>query len=206
MSSPLSRQVGLALKRVVDVGVAAVALLVLLPALLVIAAAIRLTSPGGALFRQARAGKAGREFVIMKFRTMDVATFRPPGSGLLYADDPRITRVGRVLRRTGLDELPQLLNVLRGEMSLVGPRPDLPHHAEQYTPEQRIRLEMRPGITGWAQVAGRNDIPWEQRIALDVEYVRGWSLWLDARVIVRTIRVVLAGRGGDPDVPMGSPR
>ena len=185
----------LAAKRAVDVAGASVLLVALAPVLAVIAVAVRATSPGEALFRQARIGKDGRPFTILKFRTMVKDAPRSSLGTYCYADDPRITRVGRVLRATSLDELPQLVNVLRGDMSFVGPRPDLPHHVERYTPEQRRRLAMRPGITGWAQVNGRNSIPWERRIELDNEYVSRWWLGLDAIVVARTIGVLLSRRG-----------
>jgi lipopolysaccharide/colanic/teichoic acid biosynthesis glycosyltransferase len=185
----------LAAKRAVDVAGAGVLLVAFAPAMAAIAAAVRATSPGEALFRQVRVGKDGRPFTILKFRTMVRDAPRSPLGTYCYADDPRITRVGRVLRATSLDELPQLVNVLRGDMSFVGPRPDLPHHVERYTPEQRRRLAMRPGITGWAQVNGRNAIPWERRIELDGEYVSRWWLGLDAVIVARTIRVLLSHRG-----------
>jgi lipopolysaccharide/colanic/teichoic acid biosynthesis glycosyltransferase len=191
----VGRELQLAVKRAIDVVGAALLLVVLSPFLAVLGVAVRATSPGEALFRQARAGRAGRTFTILKFRTM---VRDAPSSHLgsyCYADDPRITRLGRILRATSLDELPQLVNVLRGDMSFVGPRPDLPHHVARYTLAQRRRLELRPGITGWAQVNGRNEIPWEQRIELDLEYIARWSLWLDAVVVVRTIRVLSTGKG-----------
>ena len=133
---------------------------------------------------------------MIKLRTMREDTE-------LYAEapkdgtDPRITATGRWLRSTSLDELPQLVNVLLGDMSFVGPRPDLPHHVDRYSERQRRRLEMRPGITGWAQVNGRNEIPWSERIEMDLEYVDGWSLARDARIAVRTVAVVLTGRGAE---------
>jgi lipopolysaccharide/colanic/teichoic acid biosynthesis glycosyltransferase len=185
----------LAAKRAVDVAGASVLLVALAPVMAVIAVAVRATSPGEALFRQARIGKDGRPFTILKFRTMVKDAPRSSLGTYCYADDPRITRVGRLLRATSLDELPQLVNVLRGDMSFVGPRPDLPHHVERYTPEQRRRLAMRPGITGWAQVNGRNSIPWERRIELDNEYVSRWWLGLDAIVVARTVVVLLSRRG-----------
>jgi lipopolysaccharide/colanic/teichoic acid biosynthesis glycosyltransferase len=182
-------------KRAIDVVGSALLLAALLPLLLAIGALVKATSPGEAVFRQRRVGKGGRPFTIYKFRTM---VRDAPTSALgtyCYRDDPRVTRAGKILRATSLDELPQLVNILRGDMSFVGPRPDLPHHVERYTAAQRRRLEMRPGITGWAQVNGRNSIPWEQRIALDLEYVDGWSLRRDVEVLTRTIAVVLTGRG-----------
>ena len=149
---------------------------------------IRLDSPGPVFFRQQRIGKDGHPFVPLKFRSMvDKATTM--GLGLnVSTDDPRITRVGRVLRNTSLDELPQLFNVLTGEMSLVGPRPTLPDQVAAYNNFQRRRLLVKPGITGWAQVNGRNAIPWEERIKLDVWYVENCSLKLDFTILLKTIK------------------
>jgi len=160
-----------------------------------VALAVRLGSPGEVLFRQRRIGKDGVPFTIWKFRTMFQEAPRSPLGSYCYADDPRITAVGRFLRRTSLDELPQLWNVLRGDMSFVGPRPDLPHHVERYSAAQRARLRVRPGITGWAQVNGRNTLSWEERIVLDLEYLDGWALSRDLRVLLRTAGVVLSRRG-----------
>jgi lipopolysaccharide/colanic/teichoic acid biosynthesis glycosyltransferase len=178
-----------------DVLLASLLLILLLPVMVVLAIAVILTSPGEVIFRQDRVGKGGRPFVICKFRTMTQDAPRSALGSYAYRDDPRITRVGRLLRRTSLDELPQLLNILKGDMSIVGPRPDLPHHVEKYTDFQRRRLQARPGVTGWAQVSGRNDLSWEERIKLDVEYIERWSLLLDLTVILKTFGVVLSGRG-----------
>ncbi len=188
-------RVQLALKRALDLAGAAGLLAALAPLMLVIAAAVKADSEGGVVFRQKRAGLGGRLFTIFKFRTMVADAERSPLGTYCFRDDPRITRVGKLLRRTSLDELPQLVNVLRGDMSFVGPRPDLPHHVARYSERQRSRLAMRPGITGWAQVNGRNGIPWDARIELDLQYVAGWSLWRDAVVAVRTVAVVLAREG-----------
>jgi lipopolysaccharide/colanic/teichoic acid biosynthesis glycosyltransferase len=174
----------------------AAALLVgLSPLLLLVAAVVKASSPGEVLFRQRRVGKDGRVFTILKFRTMVQDAPRSTLGTYCYADDPRITAAGRILRKTSLDELPQLWNVLRGDMSFVGPRPDLPHHVDRYTPAQRGRLAVRPGITGWAQVNGRNVLPWSARIALDLEYLDGWTLRRDLRIVWRTFGVVLSRRG-----------
>ncbi len=169
--------------------------MLLWPLLLLLALAVRASSPGEALFRQRRVGRNGAPFTILKLRTMVQDAPRSPLGTYCYADDPRITPLGRWLRRTRLDELPQLWNVLRGDMSFVGPRPDLPHHVERYTPAQRGRLRVRPGLTGWAQVNGRNGLTWDQRIALDLEYLEGWSLGRDLRIAWRTLGVVLGRRG-----------
>jgi lipopolysaccharide/colanic/teichoic acid biosynthesis glycosyltransferase len=193
----------LAFKRLVDTVLACVLVVALLPVMIVIGFAVKATSPGEIIFRQQRAGKGGRPFTIYKFRTM---THDPPRSSRttrIYEDDPRITHVGKLLRRTGLDELPQIVNVLLGDMSFVGPRPDLLHHAERYTPEQRRRLEVRPGITGWAQVAGRNELSWDERIALDVEYLQDWSLRRDIAIVTKTAAVLSSGKGAAPPKPVG---
>ncbi len=165
------------------------------PILLLAAIAVRVSSPGEIVFRQRRIGRGGVPFTILKFRSMVQDAPRSPLGSYCYADDPRITPVGRWLRRTSLDELPQLVNVLRGEMSFVGPRPDLPHHVERYSAAQRARLRVRPGITGWAQVNGRNGLSWEERIALDLEYLDGWWLGRDLWIAWRTVGAVLGRRG-----------
>jgi len=187
----------LLLKRAADVAVAAILLVALLPVMVVIALAVKATSPGEIIFRQERAGRGGRPFTILKFRTMVKDAPRSSLGTYCYQDDPRVTRVGKLLRKSSLDELPQLVNILRGDMSLVGPRPDLPHHVARYTAFQRERLRMRPGVTGWAQVNGRNSISWDDRIRLDVEYVRRWSPRRDLEVILKTIAVVLTGKGAE---------
>lgn len=181
-----------ALKRCLDWAVAASLLLLLLPFLLAIAVLIRSTSPGPALYIQERVGLHGRRFRVLKFRTMQMGSDRVT---TLHESDPRITPIGRWLRRFSLDELPQLWNVLAGDMSLVGPRPALPDLVAGLTPEQRRRLSVRPGLTGWAQVHGRNALPWSERIALDIWYVEHWSLLLDLKVLWRTAGVVFQGAG-----------
>lgn len=180
------------LKRLLDAVFAALALVALLPFLTVIAGLIRLRMGKPVLFRQLRPGLHGDPYTVLKFRTM-----RPvrAGEDELGTDARRLTPLGRVLRRFSLDELPQLWNVLRGEMSLVGPRPLLMHYLERYTPAQLRRHEVRPGLTGWAQVRGRNAISWDERLALDVWYVDHWSLALDARILLETVARV-AGRDG----------
>jgi lipopolysaccharide/colanic/teichoic acid biosynthesis glycosyltransferase len=185
------------LKRSLDVIVSAISLVVLGPLLLTIALLVRLTSSGEVFFTQARLGKGGVPFEIYKFRTMlkDAPDRRnPDGSTFTGESDPRVTRVGRFLRKTSLDELPQLYNVLRGEMSLVGPRPDKVDQMSYYTPEEAHKLLVKPGITGQAQISGRNGIPWAERKRLDVEYVRRQSFWLDLRILMLTIPYVLAQR------------
>jgi lipopolysaccharide/colanic/teichoic acid biosynthesis glycosyltransferase len=167
--------------------VGAAAVLVLASPLLGLAAVgIKLDDRGPVLYRQRRVGKDGAEFELVKLRTMVVGAERQGAGPAVNRGDPRITRVGRVLRRLSLDELPQLWNVLRGEMSLVGPRPTLAYQVERYTPRQRRRLEIEPGITGWAQVHGRAALPWDERIELDVWYVENRSALLDLKILALT--------------------
>ncbi len=218
LTAPTLQGWELALKRAVDLVGAMVGLILTAPLLAVIAAAIRLDSRGPVFFRQERAGTGGRRFRVLKFRTMthgasdashrdlvhrmlsgDEESTAQCGSGgsrvyKLLRDD-RITRVGRLLRRSSLDELPQLVNVLRGQMSLVGPRPPLPYEIEAYAHWQFDRLQMRPGITGLWQVSGRNLLTYRRMCELDIEYVRRWSLWLDLQILVKTIPVVLFNSG-----------
>jgi lipopolysaccharide/colanic/teichoic acid biosynthesis glycosyltransferase len=183
------------IRRAIDILVSACALALAAPVLAAAMLAIRLESPGPALYRQRRAGLHGRPFDVLKLRTM-VDGAEHVGAGLaIDADDPRVTRVGALLRRTSLDELPNLVNVLRGEMSLIGPRPTLPVQVEQYTERQRGRLAVKPGITGWAQVNGRASLPWAERIELDLHYIEHRSLGMDLRIIWRTVAMVLGGSG-----------
>jgi undecaprenyl phosphate N,N'-diacetylbacillosamine 1-phosphate transferase len=185
-------------KRCLDVVGASVALVVFAPLMGAVAIAIRLTSDGPALYRSARLGRGGRTFEMLKFRTMKVNApdiRNPDGSTYCGPDDPRITPLGRWLRRTSLDELPQLWNVLRGDMSLVGPRPDLPDQIRYYSETDRRRLDVRPGLTGLAQVKGRNALDWQQRRALDVEYVETMSLRTDVSLLLQTLPGVLSARG-----------
>jgi lipopolysaccharide/colanic/teichoic acid biosynthesis glycosyltransferase len=183
------------LPRWVDVLVAGLVLVITSPLLLVAAIAIKIDSRGPVFYRQQRVGLDGAMFEMLKLRTM---THGAPLGGVwdpLTADDPRITRVGAGLRKTSFDELPNLINILRGEMAIVGPRPTIAEQVAEYTPEQRRRLEVKPGLTGWAQVNGRASLPWEERIELDVWYVEHRSARLDARIIARTIGLLLTGRG-----------
>jgi lipopolysaccharide/colanic/teichoic acid biosynthesis glycosyltransferase len=182
------------LKRVIDLAVAGVALGVLAPVLLGIGAAIRLGSRGPALFRQERAGRGGRPFLLYKFRTMrpEVDPFGPsPKAG----DDPRLTRLGRVLREYSLDELPQLVNIIRGDMSLVGPRPLYVAQMAEWDERQKRRLLVKPGLTGLAQISGRGELTREEKLALDVRYVEEASLWRDGRILLATLWRVFARRG-----------
>jgi lipopolysaccharide/colanic/teichoic acid biosynthesis glycosyltransferase len=182
-------KLGAAAKRGLDIAVAGVLLLLTAPLQAVVAIVVRCTLGAPVLFRQERPGRSGRLFVLTKFRTMRV------GPGGVSSDEARMTVVGKWLRATSLDELPTLWNVLRGDMSLVGPRPLLEAYLDRYTPDQARRHEMRPGVTGLAQVSGRNNLPWERRLELDVAYVDRWSLWLDLTILARTIRLVLTRVG-----------
>jgi lipopolysaccharide/colanic/teichoic acid biosynthesis glycosyltransferase len=182
-------------RRALDVVVAAVALAVAAPVLLIAMIAIRLESRGGAIYRQRRVGLDGREFDVLKLRTM-VDGAEHIGAGLaVNTGDARITRVGRLLRRTSLDELPNLVNILRGEMAIIGPRPTLPSQVAQYTERERGRLAVRPGLTGWAQVNGRASLPWPERIELDLWYIEHRSWRLDLQILWRSARMVLGGDG-----------
>lgn len=185
--------------RLLDLILASVALLLCGPLLAIAILAIRIDSRGAAIYRQRRVGKDGRVFHLFKLRTM-VAGSDPIGVGtVVKRDDPRVTRVGRPLRRFSLDEVPNLVNVLRGEMSIVGPRPTIETQVADYTPRQRRRLEVKPGITGWAQIQGRAGIPWEERIELDVWYVDHRSLPLDLRILGKTLALLVTGHGLAPD-------
>jgi len=182
-------------RRAVDIVVSALALALASPVLALAMLAIRLESPGPAIYRQRRSGLRGREFDVLKLRTM-VQGAEHVGAGLaVNENDARITRVGALLRRTSLDELPNLLNVLRGEMSLIGPRPTLPVQVAQYSERERGRLAVKPGLTGWAQVNGRASLPWAQRIELDLYYIEHRSPALDLRILWRTLAMVLGGSG-----------
>ncbi len=206
------------IRRAVDVVVSAAVLAAASPVLALAMLLIRLESRGSPIYRQRRVGLHGHEFDVIKLRTM-VAGAEAMGAGwAVDAGDARITRVGAVLRRTSIDELPNLVNVLRGEMSLIGPRPTLPHQVAQYTPRQRGRLSIKPGITGWAQVNGRAALPWSERIELDLQYIERRSVRLDLEILRRSVQMVLRGEGTyrgatggwtdpppDPGTPPGRP-
>jgi lipopolysaccharide/colanic/teichoic acid biosynthesis glycosyltransferase len=183
------------LSRALDVVLAALLLAVTAPLLALAALAIRLESRGPVFYRQLRVGRDGRPFELWKLRTM-VPGAESMGAGVYVLEgDPRITRTGRLLRRFSLDELPNLVNVLRGEMAIVGPRPTVQEQVDRYTDRQRRRLEVRPGITGWAQINGRTSLPWPERIELDVWYVEHRSMRLDLRILARTARMLATGHG-----------
>jgi lipopolysaccharide/colanic/teichoic acid biosynthesis glycosyltransferase len=185
-------------KRASDLLLGVPLLLLSTPLLAACALGVRLSSPGPVLFCQPRVGRNGKLFRLYKFRSMYCGApdlRRPDGSVFAGAEDPRVTPVGRFLRRTSLDELPQLLNVLRGDMSLVGPRPDLPDQVQCCTPGELRKLSVKPGLTGWAQIHGRNSIPWSERKRLDLEYVSRQCWRLDLKILLRTVPYVLLRRG-----------
>jgi lipopolysaccharide/colanic/teichoic acid biosynthesis glycosyltransferase len=181
------------MNRVVDAALAGLGLAIASPALAVAAVAIKLEDGSSVLYRQRRVGLHGEEFELVKLRTMKVGAEREGAGYAVNEGDPRITRAGRFLRRLSIDEIPQLWNVVRGDMSLIGPRPTLAYQVEQYTPRQRRRLEVKPGITGWAQVNGRASVPWAERIELDVWYVEHRSPWVDLKILARTPAALFAG-------------
>ncbi len=195
-----------AFKRMMDIVVSALGLLVLSPLFAAIALAVKLTSPGPAIFTQTRVGRYGRHFKFYKFRSMyidaeerkaELKDCNESGDGVIFKmrDDPRITRVGRFLRRTSLDELPQLWNVLKGDMSIVGPRPPVPEEVREYTLEDRKRLDVIPGITCLWQIKGRSEIPFHEQVRLDKEYILASSVWKDIVILIKTIPAILGGRG-----------
>ncbi|MFH1968251.1 MAG: sugar transferase [bacterium] len=182
-------------KKQMDFWISLISSIILSPLFLIIAILIKLDSNGPVFFRQERVGREGRVFKIWKFRTM-VEKAQEKGLGFKIAEnDLRITRIGRFLRRFGIDELPQLMNVISGEMSLVGPRASLPHQAAQYTEFEKRRFEVRPGITNINMIKGWNILPWKKRIEWDVWYINHWSLWLDLKILIKTPIIVLSGRG-----------
>jgi lipopolysaccharide/colanic/teichoic acid biosynthesis glycosyltransferase len=184
---------GHALIRPLDVAGAALGLAIASPFLAFAAVAIVLEDRGPVIYRQRRVGHNGEEFDLLKLRTMIVGAETQGAGWAVNKGDPRITRVGRILRRLSIDELPQLWNVLRGEMSLIGPRPTLSYQVERYTPRQRRRLEIKPGLTGWAQIHGRTKLTWDERIELDVWYVDNRSAWVDLKILACTPKALFSG-------------
>lgn len=182
----------LIIKRIVDMTMSGIGVIVLSPLLVIISVIILIQMGRPVFFKQMRPGLNGKPFDMYKFRTMTNAKDK---QGYPLPDEQRLTRLGRFLRSTSLDELPELFNVLKGDMSLVGPRPLLMQYLDRYTPEQARRHEVKPGITGWAQVNGRNAITWEEKFALDVWYVDNWSLWLDMKIMAMTVVKVLKREG-----------
>jgi lipopolysaccharide/colanic/teichoic acid biosynthesis glycosyltransferase len=179
--------------RIVDLALAGAGLVLTSPLLATAALAIKLEDRGPLLYRQTRVGKDGQDFELLKLRTMVVGAERQGAGFAVDRGDPRITAVGRILRGTSIDELPQLWNVLRGDMSVIGPRPTLRYQVERYTARQRRRLEVKPGLTGWAQVHGRASLPWAERIELDVWYVEHRSPMLDLKILLRTPIALFSG-------------
>lgn len=189
------RKFNLFLKRAFDIVVSSVALLVLIiiPIMIIVPIVIKLTSKGPVMFKQTRIGKNGNPFVMYKFRTMIPEQYRADGTEIMSED--RITKIGKILRKTSLDELPQLFNVLNGTMSIIGPRPMLDYQAPRCIGEENLRFEMRPGLTGYAQVKGRNNIIWEERIQYDIEYVKTFTFWLDIEILFKTVLLVFKKQG-----------
>lgn len=183
------------IKEIFDKVVSFFALIILLPLFLFVAILIKLDSKGPVFFLQERVGKDGKIFRVFKFRTMTTDAPEKTKGKYIDKDNPYVTRVGKILRRTGIDELPQLINVLKGEMSLVGPRPTLPYQVAKYNDFQKKRLLMKPGITSWALIHGRNKLTWDERIKYDVWYVENWSFWLDLKILFKTVWVVATGEG-----------
>jgi len=179
--------------RALDVAGAGLGLVLASPVLAAAALAIKLGDGGPVVYRQRRVGYQGRDFDLLKLRTMVVGAETQGAGWAVNRGDPRITKTGRFLRRLSLDELPQLWNVVRGDMSLIGPRPTLRYQVDQYTPRQRRRLDVKPGLTGWAQVNGRTKLPWDERIELDVWYVENRSPWLDLKILARTPLALVTG-------------
>ncbi len=187
-----------AIKRFLDIAFSVLVIALLWPLFLLLYIIVRLDSPGPGIFRQSRLGRGGNPFTCYKFRTMvaDAPHLRKPdGSAYTGEDDPRFTRVGRFLRKTSLDELPQFFNVLKGDMSVVGPRPEQVDQVRYYSERQRKRLQVKPGMTSWATIHGRNTLPWEKRLDLDADYVENYSLGLDVRIFLLTVPMLLSTRG-----------
>jgi exopolysaccharide biosynthesis polyprenyl glycosylphosphotransferase len=194
------------LKRLLDIVAASIGMLLLSPVFLITAVAIRLESPGPVFFKQKRVGRWGRLFTIWKFRSMyidaeerkaELMANNEMAGGVIFKmkNDPRVTKVGRIIRKTSIDELPQLWNVLVGDMSLVGPRPPVPSEVDQYSLSDRRRLEVIPGITCIWQISGRSEIPFEQQVELDVQYIQSQSLWTDFKILIKTVPALLLGSG-----------
>ncbi len=188
------RIIFLFLKRFLDKVLSILLIILLLPAALIIALLIKLDSRGPVFYTQTRAGLYGRPFKIYKFRSM-VQSAEKLGGYYTSSSDRRITKMGKWLRAWSIDELPQLINILKGDMSFIGPRPTLMHHLDEYTGEQKKRLLMKPGVTGLAQVSGRNELSWPERIELDIKYINNWSIYLDAKILVKTFKVILKKEG-----------
>lgn len=191
------RKLQLFIKRTVDIVVSLIGIILLtvIPVLIIVPIWIKLDSKGPAVFTQDRSGKNGKTFKIYKFRTMRIPEESFDKDGKPLEPKQRITKAGKFLRKTSLDELMQLFNVLKGDMSIVGPRPTLPYQMERYDQRQLHRLDMRPGVTGWAQVNGRNDLTWTEKIEYDLQYVEKYSLWFDIKILFKTVSVVFKSEG-----------
>ena len=183
------------IKRLIDIVLSAIALVILAIPFFIVAILIKLDSKGPVFFRQERVGMGERRFRVWKFRSMVEDAESHELGAFTTSSDPRITKLGHMLRRTGLDELPQLLNVFLGQMSLVGPRPTLSYQVEKYDDEQMKRLSMKPGVTGWSLIKGRNSLTWPEKIKYDIWYVENWSLWLDIKILFKTPFVIIKGEG-----------
>lgn len=191
----MTKKIQKIIKRIFDFLVALIGLILLSPLFLIVAILIKLDSKGPVFFRYERIGREGRPFYPLKFRTMKEGAIKEGLGYKIVKNDERITKIGRFLREWSIDELPQLINVLKGEMSLVGPRPTFRYQVEKYNDFQKQRLLVKPGITGWAQVHGRNLLSWEERIKYDVWYIENWSLWLDFKILLKTFIVILLKKG-----------
>ena len=191
------RKLNLALKRIFDLVVSIVALIIftIIPVMIVVPIVIKFTSKGPAVYKQLRIGKDGKPFMMYKFRTMIVEQYDADGNEIM--SEKRITKIGKILRKLSLDELPQLFNVLNGTMSIIGPRPMLDYQAPRCIGEENLRFEMKPGLTGLAQVKGRNNILWEERIQYDIEYVKNFTFWLDIEILFKTVLLVFKKDGTD---------
>ncbi len=184
------KNISLSIKYLFDKIFSLILLIILSPLFLIISILIKIDSPGPVFFVQERVGQNGKIFKIIKFRTMQVGAEEKTKGIFIDKNNPYLTKIGKFLRRWSLDELPELINILKGEMSLIGPRPTLKYQVEKYNDFQKRRLKMKPGLTGWAQVNGRNKLSWEERIILDVWYIDNWSLFLDFIILFKTISVV----------------
>jgi lipopolysaccharide/colanic/teichoic acid biosynthesis glycosyltransferase len=183
----------LKVKRMIDIIVSISVITISLPLMIIVSLLILIDDGWPVFFKQKRIGQNFKEFELLKFRSMKVNNILVEQMGQVREDNPLVTRIGRIIRRFKIDELPQLINVLLGDMSLVGPRPTVPEQVKRYTDFEKLRLKMKPGITGWAQVNGNTQLSWDERIKLDVWYIEHWSLWLDFIIVIKTIKVVLFG-------------
>jgi lipopolysaccharide/colanic/teichoic acid biosynthesis glycosyltransferase len=189
----MNRASMLKVKRMIDIIVSISVITISLPLMIIVSLLILIDDGWPVFLKQKRIGQNFKEFELLKFRSMKVNNIPVEQMGQVREDNPLVTRIGRIIRRFKIDELPQLINVLLGDMSLVGPRPTVPEQVKRYTDFEKLRLKMKPGITGWAQVNGNTQLSWDERIKLDVWYIEHWSLWLDFIIVIKTIKVVLFG-------------